>query len=132
MREVELKAELNLERQLREWEREKLACQPEPQAKVTPTPSPLPTVDIQASEWYTTAGQPVQLQPANVNVLVSSPANQPVQAKAVAAPNVVSYSTWEQRFSYIQRRSLVLLSSMNLSVHCRVCLSILMLCLRSY
>jgi len=52
VRELELKAELNLERQLREWEREKLACQPEPQAKVTATPSPPANATMQASDFY--------------------------------------------------------------------------------
>jgi len=73
--------------------RERLACQPEPQAMVTATPSPQSNGAMQASEPYTataatTADQFVQ--PVNVDVLISSPAYQSVQAKAVAAPALIT------------------------------------------
>jgi len=91
VRELELKAELNLERQLREWEREKLACQPEPQAMVTATSPPQPNAAVQASELYTaatTANAGQFVQSVNVDVLTS--AYQPIQAEVIAAPALVT------------------------------------------
>ena len=86
MRELELKAELDLERQLREWERKKLACQPVPQAKVTPTPKLAScTLLLLLLISLCTCSQLMLM------FLVSSPAYQPVEAEAVAAYTVVSY-----------------------------------------
>ena len=86
---MELKAELDLERQLREWEKKKLAGQP--QAMVTATPSHQPIAAMQASELSTAAntvnaGQFVHS--ANVDVLTS--AYQPMQADVVVSPALVT------------------------------------------
>ena len=93
VRETELQAELQLERQLREWEKEKMASQP--LAKVSPSPTSLPTI-----EYTDIAAQPVlqqslsAIQPATVSATTAVVSSAQVAEVLPPATKVANTATF--------------------------------------